>query len=136
MKSRFLLLAMLPLVLVCLPLAATASGLDTFRTRITITSQCVAQGPLFGPQSTYSGTRVVCMPNTTPFQAESINLGPNTQAKNNDDAKDDTKDKTASQDENQSGAAGSAPAPSAQRVLSPPLPSESGSASKVIYVVF
>lgn len=76
------------------------------------------------------------MPNTTPFHAESINLGPDNQVKNKDDAKDDTKDKTASQDENQSGAAGSAPVPPAKRVLSPPLPGESSFASKVIYVVF
>lgn len=133
MKSRPLfLLAMLPLLLVCLPLATSANSLGTFNARITITSQCATQGPLFGPQAINSAP-VVCQPGTTPFQTESFYLD----SDGNLRKKDGAGAGTAQQNENQgSGVGVGTPAPSAQSVLSPPLPSASTFASKVLYVIF
>lgn len=123
--------AKLILLLLALAAATSASGQSTFSARITITSQCNTQQALFGPQAEPDIT-VICQPGMTPFLAQSIDL--------NDEDADPDHDKTAvssAGEQDQSPSSGTAASRlSSKKILSPPLPSASTFASKVVFVVF
>lgn len=131
MTTHIPLLARLFLLLAALALATSASGQNMFNARITITSQCNTQQALFGPQADHNVT-VICQPGMTPYQTASFNL--------NDADADSDRDKTiggtaGQQDQSQSSGT-AASRLSSKKILSPPLPSASTFASKVVFVVF
>lgn len=129
MTTHIPLPARLFLLLAALALAASASGQNTFNARITITSQCNTQQALFGPQADHNVT-VICQPGMTPYQKEFFDL----------DDTDPDQDKATGNAPLQQGPGPSGTAafskPSSKKVLSPPLPSASIFASKVVFVVF
>lgn len=112
-------LARLFLLLLTLALATSASGQNTFKTRITVTSQCSAQHALFGPRAQHYVT-VICQPGMTPYQMESFILN----SLSNDSESDKTEGNAIAFDK-----------PSSKKILSPPL-STPTSAAKVVFVVF
>ena len=130
MTKQMPLLAKLFLLLATLLLAASASGQNTFNARITSTSQCNTQQALFGPQADHAVT-VICQPGMTPYQTESVDLDDDTGT----DQDKATGNAPAQQGPSPSGAAAFNKL-SSKKVLSPPLPSSSTFASKVIFVVF
>lgn len=136
MTKQIHLLARLLLLLSTLALNVPASGQNTFNARITVTSQCNTQQALFGPQALQNVT-VICQPGMTPYQTESFSLSGSSTDTNTDSDRDKTTDKgqpSGQQAQSQGGSA--TPTPSSKKVLSPPLPSASTFASKVIFVVF
>jgi hypothetical protein len=139
MITRIFLSAALFVPLLGLPQAAdSASSMGTFPARITIVSACSTQQALFGPQAqnTSGQVTVICQPGMTPFLTQSVDLGGA-----------DTGSNTSSGNQGGSivgveaaGASGGGGVAfdlvSKNEVLSPPLPSASTFASKVIYVMF
>jgi len=135
MITRTLLSVALFLPLLGLPQAAeSARSMGTFQASITIVSACSTQQALFGPQAQNNtgDVTVICQPGMTPFLTQSVSLS-NTDA----DASTGQGDAAAGTG-GATGAQGAAPFDliSKNEVLSPPLPSASTFASKVIYVMF
>jgi hypothetical protein len=131
------------LPLLALPQAAeSARGTGSLQARITIVSACSTQQALFGSQAQGSSqVTVICQPGMTPFLTQSVSLN-NTESGAGSNA-------STSQSGGAAGGAGNAEGPGAahgpgvpfdlvskNEVLSPPLPSASTFASKVIYVMF
>jgi len=134
MMIRSLLSAVSLLPLLALPQAAeSARSVGSLQATITIVSACSAQQALFGSQpqgTTDNQVTVICQPGMTPYLTQSVDLGTGSGLS------------SASQGGTSTGAA-STPAAgpafdlvSKNEVLSPPLPSASTFASKVIYVMF
>ncbi|MBV6306006.1 hypothetical protein KVP10_14010 [Candidimonas humi] len=138
MITRTFLSAVLCLSLPGLSQAAGLSrSMGEFQASITIVAACSAQQAMFGSQSQGSGQQVtvICQPGMTPFLTQSIDLGAGSGGSGSSPS-------SASQGGTSTGAA-STPAAgpafdlvSKNEVLSPPLPSASTFASKVIYVMF
>jgi hypothetical protein len=132
------LLRTLFLSLATLFLASPVQGGNTFNARIIITSQCSAQHALFGPQA-QQGATITCLPGSTPFQTQAISLGSNAVNMDQSESKDSSELKTGADSGQQSQSATSGAITSSnstKTILSPPLPTSSAFASKVVYVVF
>jgi len=146
MITRTFLSAALFLQLLGLSQAAEmpAHSVGTFQASITIVSACTAQQALFGQQAQNGNSKVtvICQPGMTPFLTQSVSL-------NSTGTDADAGADAAAGQSGSAGAVGGAKGAgqthgagvpfdlvSKNEVLSPPLPSASTFASKVIYVMF
>lgn len=139
MTKHIHLPATLLLLLATLLLSPSASGQGTLNARITIVSQCNTQQALFGPQAEHNVT-VICQPGMTPYQTQSFSLnGGNTDTNADADSDQDKASGEGQASGRQTQTQGNGTAfnkLSSTKTLSPPLPSASAFASKVVFVVF